>query len=123
MSPSFDLIHGSLLNLDGVRGTLVSSLLLFDQPDGLHALDDATENDILSVKVGEGGSGGNVELRLIRMFKSIAFAHAQKADFGMLDLERFVVELRAGFSGLQLLVLGLDLTHLNEHSLNDAVDF
>jgi len=123
VSPSFDLIHGSLLNLDGVRGTLVSSLLLFDQPDGLHALDDATENDILSVKVGEGGSGGNVELRLIRMFKSIAFAHAQKADFGMLDLERFVVELRAGFSGLQLLVLGLDLTHLNEHSLNDAVDF
>jgi len=123
VSPSFDLIHGSLLNLDGVRGTLVSSLLLFDQPDGLHALDDATENDILSVKVGEGGSGGNVELRLIRMFKSIAFAHAQKADFGMLDLEGFVVELRAGFSGLQLLVLGLDLTHLNEHSLNDAVDF
>ena len=89
----------------------------------MHALDDATENDILSVKVGEGGSSGNVELRLIRMFKSIAFAHAQKADFGMLDLEGFVVELRAGFSGLQLLVLGLDLTHLNEHSLNDAVDF
>ena len=123
MSVSFDLIYRSLRNLNGVSGTLVSSLRLFDEPDGLHALDDATEDDILSVKVGEGGSSGNVELRLICMFKSIAFAHAQKADFGMLDLERFVVELLAGFSGLQLLVLGLDLAHLNEHSLDDAVDF
>lgn len=89
----------------------------------MHALDDATEYDILSVKVGKGCPGGNVELRLIRMLKSIAFAHAQEADLGMLDLERFVVEFCARFSALQLVVLGSDLAHLNEHSLDDAVDF
>ena len=89
----------------------------------MHALDDATEHDILSVKVGKGCSRGNVELRLIRMFKSIALAHAKKADLSMLDLEGFIVEFGTSLSALQLIVLGSDLAHLNEHSLDDAVDF
>lgn len=120
---SVALIDRGLGDLDGVSGTLVSSLRLFDESDGLHALHDATEDDVLSVKVGEGCARGNVELRLIRMFKSIAFAHAQKANLGMLDLERFVVEFKARFSALLLVALGTDLAHLNEHSLDDAVDF
>ena len=56
------------------------------------------------------------------MLESIALAHAKEAYFCVLDLEGFIRELGSTQRCLHILLFGLDLAHLNEHTFNDAVD-
>ena len=57
------------------------------------------------------------------MTLAVSFAHAQHADFLMLDLEAFVFKSGAVNGGAELRSLGWrDSTHLKEHSFDYAVD-
>jgi len=54
--------------------------------------------------------------------ETVSFAHAEHADLGVLELERFVLELPTVDGAAQLLVLIVsDLPHLYVHSLDDSV--
>ena len=65
------------------------------------------------------------------MFQIVSLAHAQKSNFGVLHVEiskrllkeALVRELAIVERCEGIRVLSLDLTHLDEHAFDDAVDF
>jgi len=85
-------------------------------------LDDSAKDDIFVVKEGQRCAHSHVELGLVRVARAVSFAHAKQTDFGVLNVEAFVLEGATIDRAAELRGLGGgDPAHLQEHSIDDAV--
>jgi len=57
------------------------------------------------------------------VLQTVSLAHAEEADFSVLDVEALIRELSVVERCLGFRILSLNLTHLHEHALDDAVHF
>ena len=57
------------------------------------------------------------------MFQIVSLAHAEESNFSVLDVEALVRELSVVERCLGFRVFSLNLSHLHEHTLDDAVHF
>jgi len=57
------------------------------------------------------------------VLETVSLAHAQEADFSVLDVEALIRELSTVEGGLGVRVLRLNLAHLDEHAFHNAVNF
>ena len=87
-------------------------------------MDDSAKDDVLVVKEGEWCAHSHVELGLVGVARAVSFAHAKQSDFGVLNVEAFVLE-GATIDGAAELggLAGGDPAHLQEHTVDHAVDF
>jgi len=110
-------------DLNGFVGSLVSRLQLLDELEGSHAHNDAAEDHVLVVEEGQGCAHSNVELRLVGVAQTVSLAHTEHANLLVLQMERLVLESAAidGSAKLRGLI-GSDLSHLDVHTLDDAMN-
>ena len=58
------------------------------------------------------------------MFMTVSFAHAEKSNFCVLNVERLVSKFSAKTrDSLRWVLVGLDSAALDKHALDDAADF
>lgn len=120
---SIFLVCSTLADLNCLGRSFVHGLHVFNQLDAGHSRDNSAEHDVLTIEESERSASRDVELGLVSVFQIVSLAHAQKSNFGVLHVEALVRELAIVERCKGIRVLSLDLTHLDEHAFDDAVDF